>query len=295
MRDDKYISSRNDIRNKRNRNKRRQVMMNRVIFLGILLIVTLLLIIVGIRSCRENEDTPKIIDNNDNVEDNSDEEKESTPEGESEESESKEDESTSDTLLTKAYLTDGKRIICIDPGHGGIDGGSGDANTFYEKDDNIKMAKALKGELEKLGITVFLTRENDEFLNLETRTKKANSVNPDLIISLHRNEYTSDPSVRGFEAWVHSSKPKDSTSAATKIQEALVKAGISRDRGVKYGAQSSPTDDYYVNNHSIGPSCLLEMGFMTNVEDNNTFRNKTQEIAKAMAKAIEEWLDAQGL
>lgn len=305
MRDDNYISSGRDIRNKRRyKQRRRQVMLNRGIFAGILLIIVLIAAIIVVKSCRGDAATTssnnvKTTQNNNSSNNASTEDikendnSEDTKNTEDSSELSTEEQTTPQTSAT--YKTDGKRIVCVDAGHGGIDGGSASADGILEKEDNLKMAQALKKELEALGITVYMTREDDTFLEISERVKFANDKNADLLISIHRNEYAADTSVKGFETWVHSSKPADSTDVATRIQAALVQVGITRDRGVKFGSQGSSSEDYYINNHSKGPSCLLEMGFMTNVADNSIFRESTNTLAKAIAKAIVEWMEAQGL
>ena len=314
MRDDNYITSRRDIRNRRYRQRRRQIMLNRVIFAGILIIIVLVGTIFGVKACRNKDSGQTAVTDNNNSnnsdnnggtdegtgdeggENNSSEEQ--TTEEETTEEETTEEETTDgETTVTEKpdYATDGNRIVCVDAGHGGEDSGSVGADGTLEKQDTLKMAKALKAELESRGITVYMTREDDSWVTKDERINKAASVKADLLLSVHRNEYAADTGVRGFEAWVHSSKPADATDVANRIQSALTAVGITRDRGVKFGSQGSATEDYYINNHSKGPSCLLEMGFMTNAEDNSLFRNKTNVLAAAMADAIVDWMDAQGL
>lgn len=260
-------------------------MLNRGIFAGILIIIALVGIILAVKACRNQgsegnvatgeSNTAESITNN-VIENTTPDEETTTPEN-------------------MDYTNDGQRIVCLDAGHGGEDPGSEGTDGVLEKDDTLKMAKAIQKELESRGITVYMTREDDSWVTKDERVNLANSVNADLFVSIHRNEYRADVNVKGFETWVHSSKPADAADAAERIQAALTQAGITRDRGVKFGSQGSEEEDYYINNHSKGPSCLLEMGFMTNSEDNSLFRNKTDVLADAIAQAIEDWLDAQGL
>lgn len=300
MRDDNYISSKRDIRNRRYRQRRRQVILNRFILSGVLLILVLLGVIAGVNACRNkagnDEKGGKATGGHVIEESTTDETTDTKPPvtGEDDTTEPATDE-TEGNNTGEAYKKDGKRIVCIDPGHGGEDGGSVGADGVLEKDDNLKMALALRTALENKGITVYMTRDDDSWVNLKDRPKLANSKNADLLVSIHRNEYAADTGVRGFETWIHSSKPPAVVDLATRIQAALTAAGITRDRGVKYGSQGSEDVDLAVNNHSNGPSCLLEMGFMTNAEDNSVFRNNTNALAAAMADAIVEWMNAQGL
>lgn len=80
-----------------------------------------------------------------------------------------------------------KRVIVIDPGHGGHDPGAM-ANGLKEKDINLKVALKLKKYLEKDGrFKVYLTREDDTFVPLYDRTLIALEKKADLFISIHTN------------------------------------------------------------------------------------------------------------
>lgn len=267
-------------------------MLNRFIFAGILIIIVLLGTIIGVKKYRagleestnDNKGRSEAVNNNSNNNETND-------------NNISDDNNANNDNTNNAvnHKEDGQRIVCIDAGHGGKDCGAEGDGTGYEKDDNLKMALSLKEALEKRNITVYMTREKDVEVSFENRVFLANDTKADLMVSVHRNEYGADTSVRGFEAWVHSSMPSDSTDAAKKIQSALKATGYIKDRGVKFGSQTSAEEDLYINNHCVGPSVLLEMGFMSNSDDNYLFRNKTDELADVVAEAILEWFETQGL
>ena len=80
-------------------------------------------------------------------------------------------------LLSASVLADiekdGKIVIAIDPGHGGIDGGS-DAGTYPEKTYNMKLAQYLRDYLNEDGrFTAVLTREDDIYLHFVPRIRAA--------------------------------------------------------------------------------------------------------------------------
>lgn len=287
MRDKRHISSAKR-RSSRYRQRHKQVMLNRFIFAGILIIIALLGTIIGVKKYRAGLEK-STNDNNGRSEAVNNDIKNENNDGDIS------DENNINTNNAVNHKEDGQRIVCIDAGHGGKDCGAEGDGTGYEKDDNLKMALSLKESLEKRNITVYMTREEDVEVSFENRVFLANDIKADLMISVHRNEYGADTSVRGFEAWVHSSMPSDSTDAAEKIQSALKATGYVKDRGVKFGSQTSSEEDLYINNHCVGPSVLLEMGFMSNSDDNYLFRNKTDELSDAVAEAILEWFEAQGL
>jgi len=79
----------------------------------------------------------------------------------------------------------GKKVIVLDPGHGGLDAGTTGVNGLMEKDlalaEGLKLAKELRGR----GYSVFLTRENDTFIPLRQRVAIARAKKADLFIALH--------------------------------------------------------------------------------------------------------------
>ena len=96
--------------------------------------------------------------------------------------------------------TKGKKLIVIDPGHGGKDPGAV-SGKLREKDVVFKLAR----KIEKLAanysnIEVRLTRSKDIFLPLEKRAVIANKMNGDLFISLHANSYK-DKNTSGMEIY----------------------------------------------------------------------------------------------
>ncbi len=94
-------------------------------------------------------------------------------------------------------------IIVIDPGHGGNEGTNLGAvyNGFMEKDLTLKVANAMKAELEKYdGVTVYMTRTTDKFISLEDRAKYAKEVGASYVFSIHFNA-SSEHNFYGSEVW----------------------------------------------------------------------------------------------
>ena len=60
---------------------------------------------------------------------------------------------------------DNSRVIIIDPGHGGFDGGAVGANGTIEKDVNLAISLKLRDMLTDAGLTVVMTRDTDKALN----------------------------------------------------------------------------------------------------------------------------------
>ncbi len=85
------------------------------------------------------------------------------------------------------YAKANKRVIVIDAGHGGKDGGAQGARGRSEKKVVLKTALRLGRELKARGFKVYYTRVRDKFIKLRNRTKMANRKNADLFISIHAN------------------------------------------------------------------------------------------------------------
>lgn len=101
----------------------------------------------------------------------------------------------------------GKRVVIIDPGHGGKDPGAIGPTGLKEKDVTLGIALYLDKLLKGAGIPTYLTRSKDEFVYLENRTNFANQKNGFVFVSLHANSVLNHrPSAEGIETFVLSSK-----------------------------------------------------------------------------------------
>jgi len=113
-------------------------------------------------------------------------------------------------------FTGRKKIIVIDPGHGGHDPGA-IANGLREKDINLKIALKLKSLLEKdPRFKVYLTREDDRFIPLYDRTLIAIEKKADLFISIHTNA-SENPNLSG--TYIYTLNLRGATSKLAKMVE----------------------------------------------------------------------------
>ena len=181
-----------------------------------------------------------------------------------------------------------EKVVCIDPGHGGSDSGAVSGKR-YEKNDNLKLSLLVRDILEDRGYTVVMTREDDSDVSLSERCKIANKARASLFVALHRNSSTSS-SAKGMELWIHSSNPTDDALLAQNLLDNLIIAGITADRGIHTGYREGAHLNYHVNRNTKMPSVLLEVGFISNSEDNNAFDEKINEYAIAIADGIEQTL-----
>ena len=105
----------------------------------------------------------------------------------------------------------------------------------------------------------------------------------DVFVSIHRN---SAKNGNGVEIWRSQEEGEVSEKLAKDILENLEKVGIQNNRGVKEGTSEDANIDYFVNRNTKMPSCLVELGFITNEKDNQLFDEKLGQYAEAIAKGI---------
>ncbi len=112
-----------------------------------------------------------------------------------------------------------KPLVVIDAGHGGVDPGAIASNGVYEKKITLKLAQALKQELESTGkFRVALTRDKDVFIPLRDRVAFARKRNADLFISIHADSLKKRD-VRGASVYTLSEKASDAQTAKLADRE----------------------------------------------------------------------------
>jgi len=185
------------------------------------------------------------------------------------------------------------KILVVDIGHGGRDAGtfSGDRRIF-EKDTVLDFGLKLKELFDKQDdIKVYFTRLSDVYLYRRPRADLANGLDADFFLSIHNNNYTvmgmpiNFNEVRGSEIHYNEkikSKKVSSKRFATLILDNICKAINTKKRGVVEGSE------LYVLGHTIMPSALLEIGFLTNKDDLKIIQNneKMDACAKAVYDAV---------
>lgn len=171
--------------------------------------------------------------------------------------------------------------VCIDAGHGGKDIGS-DSDGRVEKDDTLKLALEVESYLTSQNVNVVMTRSEDIFWKLSKRCRIANEADADYMVSLHRNSGEG----YGAEAWISQNADEETKTLAQNIMTGLESAGISRNRGIKTGSQSSSSEDYIINRDTNMPSCIIELGFLNVADDNRLYDENLTEYAKAIGDAI---------
>lgn len=112
----------------------------------------------------------------------------------------------------------GKKIIVLDPGHGGLDCGTIGVNGLMEKDLALAEGLKLARELRRRGYSVYMTRDSDTFIPLRQRVAMARADRADLFIALHANS-NPDTSTTGTSIYTLNDGRSDREAAALARRE----------------------------------------------------------------------------
>lgn len=225
-----------------------------------------------------------------------------------------------------------KKVIVIDPGHGGIEVGAVGPTGLHEKEITLDLARRLESALSRdPSLEVVLTREEDRLVGLDERTAIANHNRADLFLSIHLNA-SRRANARGAETYFLSTEATDDearTLAALEnraygVEEQKIPAIENEGNGLdlvlwdmaqnQYLAESSllaesmqahlnalaGTPDrgvrqapFRVLMGATMPAILVEVGFVSNADEENLFRSMgfRNQVVSAMASAVYDFLE----
>ena len=188
----------------------------------------------------------------------------------------------------KVYpLTNRVGTVVLDAGHGGVDGGCEGVETGQKESDlNLDIALKIKNLLEKANINVVLTRSTKDGLysnfaknkkhdEMKTREKIINSSNATLLVSIHANSFSS-LKAKGAQVFFREGS-EESVLMAENIKNSLIGS-------IKDAKKFALKGDYYVLNCTEIPAVLVEVGYLSNPEEDRLL--KTNDYRNRMAYAI---------
>lgn len=221
----------------------------------------------------------------------------------------------------------GRRLVVIDPGHGGIDPGAIGFRKTREKDVVLAYGLELKRVLEASGnVDVVMTRADDSFVSLRDRVRVARENQADLFIAIHADTVRG-PEARGATIYTLSEKASDAEAEALAHKEnrADIIAGVhleteseevtdilidlvqreSKTHALVFAkkavAEMKPVTPFTGKPmRSAGfvvlkapdvPSVLVELGYLSSQQDEQQLIDPAwrKRVAKAMASAIEKY------
>ncbi len=181
-------------------------------------------------------------------------------------------------LLNQSAKPLQNRIIILDPGHGGKDPGTVKGSAS-EKNITLKVSTQVKQLLENAGAKVYMTRTGDTYPSLQDRVDFTQANYGEIFVSVHVNS-AANTSAQGTETYYAISTGdmyQEDVDLATFVNNQIVNNLNMKNRGVKQ-------EQYYVIRNMVIPSILVELGFLTNTEDNSKMTN--DEYVKLFAESI---------
>jgi N-acetylmuramoyl-L-alanine amidase len=208
-----------------------------------------------------------------------------------------------------AQVPTGRRLVVIDPGHGGADPGVRISEAVSEKDVTLAIALSLQRELGRAGNTqVRLTRSADRLTTTEERIRAVKEAKPDLFLSIHVNAGFGKGST-GYELYFpgfNGGAPERSGTGdilqgmarnlflnnSVRLAQILQRnmEGVFPRKG--RGLRDAPVP---VLQGLALPGVVVEIGFATNPEDKKklTDENVRKAVAQALSRGIQQYFSGQ--
>ncbi len=189
------------------------------------------------------------------------------------------------------------KIVVIDAGHGGVDGGATSCTGVLESKFNLEIALKLNDLMHLLGIDTIMIRETDcsvytkgetiaqkKISDLKERVRIVNESASATLISIHQNHFT-DQKYSGAQVFY---APTDGSKIlADKLQTAFIQT-INNDSH----RQIKKADGIYLMQHIICPGVLIECGFISNPQEEYRLRDPSyqQKLSAVIACTVSNHL-----
>lgn len=177
------------------------------------------------------------------------------------------------------------KLIVIDAGHGGKDPGAISPFTqTKEKDLAFGMAQKLKHKLENIGYKVYMTRDDDTYVELKNRAEIANNLGANAFLSIHINANgKQDP--KGVEM-LYVPDVRDNKTFAQILQTEVCKATGAKSIGI------IERPNLVVIRETKMPAVLAELGFLTNPGEERLLLDEAYQdkLVQGMYNAITKYV-----
>lgn len=230
-----------------------------------------------------------------------------------------------------AKLKGGRKLVAIDPGHGGIDPGAIGRNKTKEKDVVLAFGHALRQTLAADGkYDVVMTRTGDSFVSLKDRVRLARQRQADLFIAIHADTVRGQ-SARGATIYTLSDKASDNEAEALAHRENRtdIIAGLDLEAGneevtgilIDLVQRESKTHSVFFARKAVAemravtgftgkplrsagfvvlkapdvPSVLVELGYLSSKTDEQQLNSPAwhDRTAAALARAIDKYFSTE--
>lgn len=195
------------------------------------------------------------------------------------------------------------KTIVIDPGHGGIDGGS-NYNDLLEKNINLEVSLKLQKNLSNKNLNVIMTRNDDISLesksnikasryrrDLNARKNIIDNNNPELFVSIHVNAHPKNTKVQGVQV-IHYPNSKASEDLAVSISHSINKLVFKEFLKTTEIKSNVLSGNYYILRECKSTGVIVEIGFITTPEDRKLLQNEVYQdkISTAIGQGIIEYM-----
>ena len=194
------------------------------------------------------------------------------------------------------------KIIVLDAGHGGPDGGAVGGEDIVEKDITLEITKKVRDYLQEQGALVILTRNGDYDLadkntkgysrrkaeDLKKRVDIINKSDIDFFVSVHLNALPSGDS-KGAQTFYYRSLVENERAA--KFIQAELRTSLENTK------RSAKTISHvYLLKHAKTPGALVEAGFLSNVNERYLLNSEKyqQKVAAAIYRGVLRYFTEKG-
>lgn len=183
---------------------------------------------------------------------------------------------------TSALFAQSSKTFVIDAGHGGHDVGSKN-NVINESEYSLELAQKIQDLAKNKNINVVLTRNGNDFMDLQSRVDKMNELNPDLIISLHLNN-AMNKDLKGAEVFIKKDNTDEHTEKIGNELAQLISINSIENRGLKKA-------NFKILRDSKVPTFLIELGFVSNKDDAETLNSNLykNQLAEKIVNYLENY------
>lgn len=185
---------------------------------------------------------------------------------------------TEEDVLALALLG---KVIVIDAGHGGFDPGAIGVSGVLEKDVNLAISQRVAALLRQVGASVVETRTEDVALadsksaDIKKRVEIAEEVGAELFVTVQANSIA-DSRWHGAQVF-YARDSEEGEGLSKSIQAAMTSVLQNTDRVAK------SIDNIYVVNRLAIPSIVVEVGFLSNPDEERLLADSAYQQLAAYA------------
>ena len=191
-----------------------------------------------------------------------------------------------------------ERVIVIDAGHGGIDGGAVSCTGAYESNINLDIALKVNDLMHLMGIRTVMIRDTDRSVytdgqsiaakkvsDIKERIRIVNTTPNAILLSIHQNAFP-DSRYSGMQVFYNNQQN-------SKVLAKQLQAELSTTLKPDNKRQIKKASGIYLMEHTNCEGILIECGFLSNPEEEAMLRNNTyqQKLSMVISSTLSQYLN----